>query len=539
MHQFLSLLGALGVLLWTTPLWGEVSFGPKARAPLNEIAKHHLNYWKEGQNLSLRCSLYDMPKAPGKREKEKALRAMMSTWQLTGLDLTVSAIVEYAKALGREESARQRLYENLVGEYCSLDISWISRKGLKHSFQTRDQNGTGFLLPGAFMPDFMPDSFSGSGGPRKKEVLRAELKQTIALFRSFCGWGGRVRHPGPLSAVLKDLPFAAHVLRAMGGVALDGKRGRVIPKRPEEKLSLYCEDFICRRLAGEALAKRRFWVGGDTGLRGIERLYCHELRFRPPHLGSKSPPLGPSWPGRETPQSLHLMHGQLSALVTGVPEPLLRVKKYGDLVNLMRSLYRIPWDGWAKDRLTHLAKPQNLLYDPHLTLSVLPVPPRLPEKTKIDLKVRLLVAAGDFEGLFMEKAALKVLWKLRLPRGLLTLVKRKKREFPFLQDVEKMELAKGDLLELFKKHIEANIKAQEKTLPLPPLPANLGGTKAIGELVALELLKQLFKGSGAEKNSSSKTATVSVEFLYGPLALRAISFERERDSKFPLDLAMP
>ena len=170
----------------------------------DEVLHQYLSYWEEGKNLINRCdSNQPWSEKLGTFEREKLLLTMMATYQFLGVDLTARAIVEYIRTLQLSSQHKKTLWKNLIGQYCSPNMTVISRKELMKKFERWDRHGSGFLLPDIttfqHFPTFIPYNHS--------DLVKKELQQTIALFRSFCSWGGNIKYARLLNFIFQDPHF--------------------------------------------------------------------------------------------------------------------------------------------------------------------------------------------------------------------------------------------------------------------------------------------------------------------------------------------
>ena len=460
----------------------------------NEVLARHLAYWKEGENLARRCESYDMPEFLGRREKDKVLRMMMGGWQIVGLHLTVSALVEYAKAGERVEAERDRFYRNLTQRYCSPEISWISRKGLLETFRERDRKGTGFLLPGLGMGDWFGDSGQATG-----ESLHRETRQTVALFKSFCGWHGKGDKPGSLSEIFPDTAFSAYVIRAMAGVGIKSWPAFSAVHKKTDGVLIGCRDFICRRLSKEKWARSTAPLLRG-GIRKMERIYCHNLRWAAP-AGQV-----PRW-------DRDYRYGQLGALVTGVPNLLLRGSSEEEMEKIFRTVYRRPWTLWARVQAAALSHHRLLPHEPSLTVSLLPED----EKGIIDF----LVAAGPLDSLLSAEAGIRVEAGLRLPRSFLMWLGKRGRELGFETDPKRVFVEGKDLWERVLKQIRPQLRVIGEKMRLLR-SVQPGGPGSLEELVARELVERSVNRSWGGL-VGEKFVKVPLNFRYTPRALGSLA----------------
>ena len=272
----------------------------RAHSSQRSDLKESMRYWQEGEDLRKRCDTLTWPEYLSPLEIVRSLRTLMTAYQREGLAMSSRAIAGYGQALGWPLSKRKLLGQNLVQQYCSPQMVTFSRGELLQK-----------LTEGK--------AYDGKSVERK-------LEQTIALFRLFCSWGGKVRYPRLLGLLLQDPQWSAFILRKLASV-------------------------------NSSLRLER------------ERLYCHYLRRFKPAFDPRYQAVG-TWIAQTSAEDIHLMSGQLAALATGEPSLILEVKNYRDVISLLRPSYRKSWNQWSQHAVPLLA--EGLRYEESLHLEVLP-----------------------------------------------------------------------------------------------------------------------------------------------------------------------
>lgn len=482
-----------------------------------EILMKYLGHWQEGENLQNRCQSYSETDSLNRPLRDHILRTMMTAYQFIGIDLTTRAIVEYAKALDWPAEQFLRLSQNLVQQYCSPNISIISRQELARHWANQYQYGSGFLLPRVAIHNSFPPTAIEQFGSNQKNLQR-ELKRTIELFRSFCSWGGNGARPRLLSFMFQDPQFSAFVMRKLAGVEIkydDSLRSTYLVSS-SQGVHVNCQNLICRRTSKEIFLQQfpPIWRGEGL-LKGLERTYCQHLRWINPNIKLQNKMIR-DWVRQTSQEDHYLMQGQLRALLTGIPEFLLRVDHSRDLVDFLRASYRQSWGHWAQTTSALLA--QNLLYEESLNLVKVDSQFYFYKK-KTDFRIKLLVALGEFDRVLMGRDKIGVSYHLRVSKDVLRWVRAKSRELSSrFEDLERKE---KQIFEVLKRQLAGQVKALEEKFIIRPWEGDLSG------IIARELIAQVtrYKGTFFQQSDQAQVI-IPIEFSYGPFALRYIHYKR-------------
>lgn len=462
-----------------------------------EVLSRYLGYWEEGKNLLNRCSS-NLPWSEklGTFEREKLLLTLMATYQLLGVDLTARAIVEYGRVLALSSGEKQTFWKNLVGQYCSPNMTVISHKKLIANFKNWDLHGSGVLLPNteayqSFPRPPMADNFHSA---------KKELEQTVALFRSFCSWGGDIKYPRLLGFIFQDPQFSAWVIRTLGGKDIHYEPLQEKSRLAETRypFSMNCQNSLCRKTQKDI---------SPHPIPLMEDLYCRYLwgakaKTKPQHK------ILSQWIAQTSPEQIHLMHGQLTALITGIPEFMLKIKNPNHYLQFLKSSYRSSWNQQSLAHLNKLAK--SLPYEESLSLTALDHQNYYNPKT-LDFKVKFQVAVGEFDKMLLEKDKLKASYSIKIPQPVLEWVKaHQKSQAQKARDV-------------LRRHISPEIANMKKTFILYPWEED------IAELIINSLLSQLkeYQGDFSQKITQEKEINIPIQLAYGPFALKYIHFRRK------------
>ena len=138
--------------------------------------------------------------------RDQSIRSTMATVQLIGLETTTKAIAKYAEYFQFDSSDYTNLVDNLVGNFCSKNISVMSVNQLREKMN-------GYLRQNDFLLPSKDETIRSS----EKEYRKNEFKLVLDLFKVFCSWGGDAHEATLLPPLLRDPVWMSFVGRHMGG----------------------------------------------------------------------------------------------------------------------------------------------------------------------------------------------------------------------------------------------------------------------------------------------------------------------------------
>ena len=94
-------------------------------------------FYDEGVNLKNFCTRAERITYPSNWKEDQAKRTYLSTFQYLSLDLSVRALVKYARYFEFTKEEFSNFTESLVGNSCSQNTTVISLKELKKNFLVR------------------------------------------------------------------------------------------------------------------------------------------------------------------------------------------------------------------------------------------------------------------------------------------------------------------------------------------------------------------------------------------------------------------
>ena len=106
--------------------------------------QEYIGLYKDGANLKNSCEQGSIFQYDSPWKEATAKRSIVSTLQYIGLDISLKAIVEYAKLLELPKENFDNIVENLITNTCSKNLSVYSIKLLRNNFKHYYENNTGF-----------------------------------------------------------------------------------------------------------------------------------------------------------------------------------------------------------------------------------------------------------------------------------------------------------------------------------------------------------------------------------------------------------
>ncbi|MGZ3807599.1 MAG: hypothetical protein ACXVCE_05895 [Bacteriovorax sp.] len=482
------------------------------RAFKRELALYR-GFYEEGKNIVNYCKQNREIHYATEWEKVQVMRALLSEIQYIGLDLTTRAIPQYAKALEFTKEEYTHLVDNLVGNFCSANLSVISKKELRNNFMVKYEKENTFKLPSVKGSPFFPDNLDSYLPP--KTALEQEFKFTVKLFQSICSWGGNPTNAGLLVPVLKNPALMSFFFRQMDNQVIDWKEltNSVFIKEDQGTVQVWCDNLICRKTFRDNFYQKVYYsVGGSNLSEDLRRLYCEEWRtidYKPFENDERLKKIMDS----RTFDEENFINSQFIALITGVPDFLLRGEKFSQGLDVFRSSVDYTWNKWAKAQ-TEIAG-RELYFEEPLTLELVDRALYF-RANALKLHVAFDVNLGEFDRISQRTGKVKVSFNIHVQRSFLKYYRESVLSLDPRNVAEKERLLKRLKLQLSKDVDEA----REKFI-IPPWKGDLEG------LIARELSEQILSlperaFSFEEKGSES----IEVELNYGVFALKYINHQK-------------
>lgn len=439
-----------------------------------------------------------------------ARRSIVANLQYIGLDRAVKAIGAYASTLQMPADEFATLSTNLVNGSCSTNISVygikLLKSALKNAFEKEKELPT---LPG--MP-YAPLALKEKTDSRAAK--EAEFHYTLKVFRSLCSWGGDVNDYRLLPPFLKSPLVMSWVIRFMEGKEFSYSE----LTRSVEAFTLptssrvACQELICRAV-NPATFQSRFPLSlGSTGLKqDLQRQWCHHFRYLD-YSNKVDNAMVKSWIKYQSPEAERKEVGQLWALVTGIPELSIPLKRYDELQTDLRVSIDERWGVWSKKSLSRFSR--GLLYEEPLEISINPrqdVRALRRDLFAFDLSVTM----GELDRLLSEKDKLSLSMSFSLHRSWLRWVRLRWTELNQQPD----PAVRDAFVEKVAEHLKIQVEAKRRYFPTP-----LFG-EGLEYLLAQEIISQLSLYDGPFFDTmADKVVEVPLRMRYGMFALSYVRY---------------
>lgn len=485
-----------------------------------EMAQEKLAYYRgfaqEGHNLKNFCSRDDfVPSVYATTyDKDQAIRSVISNLQFLGLDYTVRALAQYAKHFNFSTDQYQNLVDNMIGNYCSENISVISLAQLKKNMMARFSGDNSFILP-TLEGNPLFTSKLESAVPID-DAREREMEQTLRLFKSFCSWGGLTDNLRLLPPLLKHPVVMSILIKEMSGMEIKWDRvSNTLRKEVQpDAMGVACQNLICRRVKRTEFNERMPRIVGSVSLEDdLRRLYCTEFQTANFKTEFQEPKIKEIMEGMEE-QDGALLSSQLIALVTTVPDFMVRSEKFDEALAFTRFSIDQTWDKWASSEATNFSR--DLYYEESLSLELVK---RDLYFKKNDKKIRVLfdVNLGEFDRVNQMIGKVSTTFHLKVSKSFL----RWAREQWFINTKERPEV-QNEIQVRLAKMIADDIAAAREKYMTPPWSGKLE------DLVAFEILEQLSLFPDNHFASTDKGfMEIPIQLNFGPFALRHMRYRHQ------------
>ncbi len=470
-------------------------------------------FYEEGKNTLNYCKQQRPIHYATEWEKVQVMRSMLSEIQYIGLDLTTRAIPQYAKALEFTKDEYTNLVDNLVGNYCSNNLSVISKKELRNNFLVKFDRDNTFKLPTVAGNPYFPDNLDSYLPP--KTALEQEFKYTVKLFQSICSWSGNPTNAGLMVPILKNPTLMSFFTRQMNNQTIDWREAEnaVFMKEDKNTVQVWCDNLICRKTFRDNFYNKVYYSVGGTNLsEDLRRLYCNDwqtIDYKPTENDERIAKMMNSISFDEE----NFINSQFIALITGVPDFLLRGDKFSRGEDVLRSSVDFTWSKWAKNQAE--VQGRELYFEEPLTLELVerriyfnPVVPKY--------KVAFDVNLGEFDRVTQRTGKVRVSFIVNVQKSFLNYYRETLKELDPRNTAEKERL-----LRRFKMQLTKDVNEAREKFLIPPWKGDLEG------LIAGELSEQIMSVSDRSyKMETSGFLPIPIELNYGVFALKYINHQK-------------
>ena len=489
----------------------DLSIKNYSRESKTELALYR-GFYEEGKNTANFCRENHRVQYASEWEKVQVKRSTMATIQYIGLDLISRALPQYAKALDYSREEYVNMVDGLVGNYCSTNLSVISKRELLNNFYLKYDKENNFKIPTTTGNPYFPANIE-SYLPAKR-ALEQELLFTVKLFQSLCSWSGNPSNPGLMVPMLKHSGLMAFFGRQMSNRSISWKEVDNTIFLKEDKLTaqVWCDSLICRKMSPDNFVNKFIYsIGGTNINEDIKRLYCEDFRnsdYKP----KESDPRLAKIMNSMTFDEENLINSQFIALITGVPDLFVRAEKFIDGVDLFRSSIDYTWTNWAQKMSDNFTR--DLFFEEPLALEQVDSSQYYNMRDG-KLKIVFDVNLGELDGINQRIGKIKVHFNIFIQNSFLTFYKNSFKNIDYKDTTEKLRLKKRLKMQLTKDVTNA----REKFI-IPPWRGDLE------ELIANEITSQIMETP--EKFlvfGTTGLRPIEVEINYGLFALKYINHQ--------------
>lgn len=477
------------------------------------LMANYRGFSQEGENLARFCQVKYNTDYNLTFERDEVKRSMLANLQYLGLDLISHALPAYAKALNFKEEDFNHLATGLVKNFCSENISIISKKELIKNLNFIFTSNNDFDLPVVKNNPFFPQAIYSSED--NNDYLKKEFLATIDMFKGFCGWGAEVNDVRLMVPYVKNPAIMSFVIRQMTNkkIVWESISNGLSLEEDENTIQVLCEGLICRKTDKVNFNRSIPRMLGTSNIEeDLKRLYCDDFRHSD-YKRKDLPKTQLSLMNEMTLQKEAQLSGQFLALATGIPELTFRVGNTSELKDFLRKNLDEMWLKWSdleidkKDNNFYLEEPITVeLVDRNLYFNYL----------KPKFKVVFDVNLGEFDRGTQMVGKLGVKFDVKVMKSFLAYV----REFWDSDEVLNDE-KRNHLINVFRKKIINKVEKSRSKFQLPPWDGPLEN------LIVKELIDQLKLYKGSYFNQSKhELVTIPIELNYGTFALKYIYYQR-------------
>ncbi len=495
----------------------ESVFVTQADLSYKAAIKQYEGFIAEGRELDQFCYMDSMLTYKSPFDLYQAKRSILATLQYLGLDITISAIASYARRQGFEEEEFKNLANNLVGSYCSQNLTVISHKHLTRNLIRRFSDERELSIPNIENNPYFSDlmrTMSNSSQQREKEFV-----VSLNLFKAFCSWGNDPENLRLLVPLVRDPVIMSYVFRHLEGkqLAWDYTDNKIELLDRNDTVRVACDGKICRN--GTELEFFNLFPrsAGSLALKDdLNKVYCHEFRNADYQLRNQVPEIVKVIDETSL-EEQRFLRTQFMALITKIPDLMIGLDQFKDAHALFRSGIDTTWTRWASSLVERQAS-ANLFYEEPLLVEILDRHNYF-QSWNPYFKVIFEVKLGEFDKALsiVDKSTLK--FDFILDKSFLAWSRKEYGRAIFESNDELRE----NIVKRFMLRLEPVMSKLDRRLLVKPWRGE-GPTR----LIAVELLEQLvlYQGNYFKVDSNEKVK-IPIEFHYGLFALRFLHTQKQ------------
>jgi hypothetical protein len=470
-------------------------------------------FYEEGKNLDNYCKGASEVHYATEWDKIQVKRGILSEMQYIGLDLLSRALPQYAKELEFSSTEYSNMVENLVGNYCSSNISVISKKELKNNLMVKFSKDNTFRLPSVEGNPFFPENLENYSP--KRNQLEQEFKYSIKLFQTLCSWGGNPDSLTLLVPLLKNPALMAFIFRQLNNEVIDWKpsANALYLKEDLNTVQVLCDNLICRKTTHDNFKIKSIKAVGSNNLaEDFKKLYCEDFKTADYKTKDLDPRLA-KMIRSVTFDEENFLNSQFISLITGVPDFLLRVDKFSKGEDMFRASVDSTWTKWAKAQTEILNT--ELFFEEPLTIELVshsyffnPLKPKY--------RVAFDINLGEFDRVNERNGKVRVGFNLNVQRPFLNYFRSA------LSNLGPNDLnERTRLIKRFKLQLMRDVANAREKFIIPPWKGDLEA------LIAAEITSQIEEVANKNfKIPSTGIEVIPVELNYGIFALKYINHQK-------------
>lgn len=479
-------------------------------------------HYSEAERLKNRCSDEVTPVSFRTIwDEESAIRSYISLLQYIGLDITTRAIAKYAKELSIDETQYEQLATNLVGNYCSGNLSVISLKELKNNLMVKYQYPNSYVLPSVKNnPTYKK---IGDDHISNKLHREREFALTTELFKAFCSYGGNIDDLRLLPPLIRS-PLVASLLRdhiSGKSLSVHEQSGKVISKYSDSTIQVACDGYLCRKRTYDEFVKEvPLSIGSKDHTFDFERLYCKRFKRADFTRSGVSQKVN-EWVKKIDLDREHLLVGQFLSLLWGIPDFFVPYEKFNYSLNTLRGSIDRYYTDWANKEIESLRS--TLDFEEPLVFETVPRE-RYFDRRFSNFKVVIDLNMGEFDSMVYELGKLNFKFNLKFEKKFLTWYRKETLSFD-----PRNESYKNYLSNTLTQRIKEILHKKGELFIVVPWKGD------VSALIAREITEQLTLYQGdffTEKGE--EWVTIPLEFNVAPFALKYLYDEFKTELYNPL-----
>jgi len=299
-----------------------------------------VNFEKTGDELFNSCSWVNKPRYISEQQKNTDVMNYLASFQYASLNSISKNIAILASKNNFSEAEFRRFSNNLVTNFCSENLSIISKKELENNlnlyFNIIERPETNKPL-GPYNP--LVVSFYD-----EKKYIENQLNAAVSSFRSICSWGGKPSDLGLLNPFIKNEYVMGDIIK---------KIGRGVKDFP----TVVCENLICRSSDLRKNDRVEF-------LATMRSYYCHYFNKYPKRPRPENATLK-KWNELTTDDDINLHISQLISSLNNQPN-ILAISEGDNNRDLYMSSFDHYFRLWSEEKISYFSN--HLLFEEKLSV---------------------------------------------------------------------------------------------------------------------------------------------------------------------------